>query len=141
VAEAAKCRRRRQPFTLPDFSFLFAEPKSALLATSREGVDSTAFLALGGKRRTLFLVSDEETRGRLAIIRIGVVRTKGPLRFNEALTAGRVSPTAPFHGTARYRAFPDGTTAWSGDLSIDFPGAPRFPLTGPQFETLIEVPF
>jgi hypothetical protein len=141
VAEARKCRNRRQPPTLPDFSFLFFEPQSALFSLAREGVDSTAFLALEGRRKTLFLVSDEESRGKLAIVRLGVVRAPRKLRFNEALTAGSVSPPAPFHGTGLYRAFPDGSNTWSGDLTINFPGAPRFPLTGPSYETLLEVPF
>lgn len=60
VTEAAKCRNRRPPITLPDLSFLFFEPETALLALNREGVDSTAFLALEGKRMTTFLVSDEK---------------------------------------------------------------------------------
>lgn len=141
VSEAEKCRNRRSSPSLPDFSFIFFEPESAFLAFSREGVDSTAFIAIEGERRTFFLVSDEETRGRLAIVRTGVIRSQGPVQVNEALTSARFSPPPPFHGTGRYRAFPDGTTTWSGDLSIDFPGAPRFPLTGPTFETLFEVPF
>lgn len=141
VSEAEKCRKRRQPPTLPDLSFLFFEPETALLALSRDGVDSTAFIALEGRRKTLFLVSDEESRGKLAIIRVGVVRKRAPVHVNEAVTSISLSPPAPFHGTAHYRAFPDGSTTWSGDLSINFPGAPRFPLTGPDYETLLEVPF
>jgi hypothetical protein len=141
VAEAEKCRNRRQPPSLPDLSFLFFEPESALLALSRDGVDATAFMTIEGRRNTLFLVSHEETRGQLAIVRIGVARKRVPLRINEALTAASLTPPAPFHGTGRYRAFPDGTSTWSGDLTVNFPGTPRFPLTGPEFETLLEVPF
>ena len=141
VTEAAKCRNRRPPITLPDLSFLFFEPETALLALNREGVDSTAFLTLEGKRMTTFLVSDEESRGKLAIVRLGVARKPTPVRVNEALTSATLSPPPPFQGTGRYRAFPDGTTAWSGNLTVNFPGAPRFRLTGPEYETLLEVPF
>ena len=140
VSEAAKCRNRRA-FSLPDLSFLFSEPETALLALSREGVDSTAFMTLEGRRNTTFLVSDEEARGKLAIVRIGVARKPTPVRVNEALTSATLSPPPPFHGTGRYRAFPDGTTTWSGDLNVNFPGAPHFPLTGPSYKTLLEVPF
>ena len=64
-----------------------------------------------------------------------------PVRINESLTSASLSPPSPFHGDGRYRAAPDGSTAWSGSLSVNFPGAPRFPLTGPSFETFLEVPF
>jgi hypothetical protein len=140
VTEAAKCRNRRS-FSIPDLSFLFSEPETALLALSREGVDSTTFMTLEGRRSTTFLVSDEDARGKLAIVRLGLVRKPAPVRVNEALTSATLSPPPPFHGTGRYRAFPDGTTTWSGDLNVNFPGAPHFPLTGPQYETLLEVPF
>lgn len=141
VSEAKKCRDRRGPPSLPDLSLLFFQPETALLALSREGIDSTAFIALEGRRNTLFLVTDEESRGKLAIVRVGVVRERSPIQINEALTSVRLNPPAPFHGTGRYLAFPDGSSTWSGDLSVNFPGAPRFPLTGPSFETLLEVPF
>ncbi|HEX6602047.1 MAG TPA: hypothetical protein VF030_05345, partial [Solirubrobacterales bacterium] len=75
------------------------------------------------------------------IVRVGVVRKPGAVRINEALTSASLTPPPPFHGTARYQAFPDGSNTWSGNLSVNFPGAPRFPLTGPSFETLLEVPF
>jgi hypothetical protein len=141
VTEAAKCRRRRPPFVMPDLDLLSFEPKTALLAISRDGVDTTAFLAIEGRKRTLFLVTDEESRGKLAIVRMALARAPSPVRVNEALTAASLAPPGPFHGSARYRAFPDGAATWSGSLSVDFPGAPRFPLTGPSFEPLLEVPF
>jgi hypothetical protein len=137
VTVARKCLRQRRP-QLP-----FAQQSShrpAFLATARDGVDFTGFMAVGG-RKTTFLATHEELRGKLAIIRIAVVRNQSdPLRANEALTRASVSPPAPFHGTGRYRAAPDGTATWSGTLSVNFPGTPRFPLTGPDFEPLIEVP-
>lgn len=141
VSEAEKCRHRRQSSPPPDLSFLFFEPESAFLALSREGVDSTALIALETKRRTFFFATDEETRGRLAIARFGIVRSQRRVHVNEAVTAASFSPPPPFYGSGRYRAFPDGTTTWSGDLSVNFPGAPRFPLTGPDYETIFELPF
>jgi hypothetical protein len=141
VTQAPKCRRQRGGggFDLPFGNF--SQPVSALLAIARDGVDSTAFLAMEDKRSTLFLASSEESRGKLAIVRIGIVRKRSHVRVNESLTSASLSPPAPFHGDGRYRAAPDGSTAWSGDLSVNFPGAPRFPLTGPSFESFLEVPF
>jgi hypothetical protein len=142
VSEAEKCRGQRRSPSLAGLGFLLFDLESALLALAHDGVDSTAFISLEDRRGTFSLVFDEESRGKLAIVRTGVVRSQRPVRVNEALTSARLSPPPPFHGTGRYRAFPDGTTTWSGDLSVNFPGAPRFPLTGPEFEeTLIELPF
>jgi hypothetical protein len=137
-----RCRVRRPPdFDPSDFEFLFAKPEAAMLAISRDGVDSTALLAIAAKKKSAFLALHEESRGKLAIIRFASVHKQGKLAVNEALTSGSLVPPAPFHGTGHYRAFPDGTHTWSGNLSVTFPGAPRFPLTGASFETLLEVPF
>ena len=53
---------------------------------------------------------------------------------DDALTSATLRPPAPFHGKGTYSAGPDGTKAWTGPLSVAFPGAPRFPLTGTQFK-------
>jgi hypothetical protein len=138
VTVARKCLRQRRD------RFPFAQQSShlsAFVALARNGVNFTGFLAVGG-RKTTFLATHEETRGKLAIIRIAIVRNRSePIHANEALTRASISPPAPFHGTGRYAAAPDGTTTWSGNLSVNFPGTPRFPLTGPDFEPLIEIPF
>lgn len=136
VEEARKCRRSRGPIFLAQAS----NHESILLALARDGVNSTGFLTVAA-RKTVFLAVHEESRGKLAIVRLAMTRSQTPLRADEALTAVRVSPPPPFHGTGRYRAAPDGSTTWSGDLSVNFPGTPRFPLTGPDYETLIEIPF
>jgi hypothetical protein len=133
--------RRRHDFDPAEFEALFAKPDAAMLTISREGVDSTALLAIDAGKRSAFFAADEESRGKLAIVRLAVVRKPGRVHVNDAITSGTLVPPAPFHGTGRYRALPDGTTTWSGNLSVNFPGAPRFPLTGPSFETLLEVPF
>lgn len=142
VTELDKCRDRPSfAFPLLESIFFFFEPEESLLALARDGVDSNAFFALKGRRKTLFGAVNEESRGKLAIMRVAFLRSSSTLRVNEAVTAASVSPPAPFHGTGRYRAAPDGSATWSGDLSVNFPGAPRFPLTGPDFDSLLEVPF
>jgi hypothetical protein len=133
--------RRHRSFTLAELEAFFAKPEAAMLSISREGVDSTALLAIDAGKRSAFYAIDEETRAKLAIIRLAVVRKPGRVHIDESITSGTLAPPAPFHGTGRYRAFPDGSNTWSGGLSVNFPGTPRFPLTGPGFETLLEVPF
>jgi len=141
VTEAPKCKRRRGRggFNIPFANF--SQPKSAVLAIARHGVDATAFLAVEDRRSTLFFATQEESRGKLAIVRMAVLRRQSKIHTDDALTSARLTPPAPFHGTGRYRAAPDGTTAWSGGLSVNFPGKPRSPLTGPEFESFLEVPF
>ncbi|HYQ78928.1 MAG TPA: hypothetical protein VEP91_07450 [Solirubrobacterales bacterium] len=141
VTEAPKCRRHRGGggFDIPFASF--SQPKSAVLAIARQGVDATAFLGVEDRRSTLFFAAREESRGKLAIVRMAVLRRRSPIHTNEALTSAHLSPPAPFHGTGRYRAAADGTSVWSGGLSVNFPGKPRYPLTGPEYETFLEVPF
>jgi hypothetical protein len=140
VTEAPKCKRRRGGgFDIPFANF--SQPKSAVLAIARQGVDATAFLAVEDRRSTLFFAAREESRGKLAIVRMAALRRKSPIHTDEALTSARLNPPAPFHGTGRYRAAADGTSTWSGGLSVNFPGKPRYPLTGPEFETFLEVPF
>jgi len=133
--------RRHRNFDPAELEALFAKPDAAMLSISREGVDSTALLAIAAGKWSAFYAIDEETRAKLAIIRLAVVHKPGRVHINESITTGTLAPPAPFHGSGRYRAFPDGSNTWSGSLSINFPGAPRFPLTGPSFETLLEVPF
>jgi len=133
--------RHHRSFTLAELEAFFAKPEAAMLSISREGVDSTALLAIDAGKRSAFYAIDEETRAKLAIIRLAMVRKPGRVHINESITSGTLAPPAPFHGTGRYRAFPDGSNTWSGNLSVNFPGAPRSPLTGPSFETLLEVPF
>lgn len=143
VTVAAKCRRPRQRPRTPfaQASSHRSEPGAALLAIARDGVDSTAFLALELRERMLFLTTDEESRGKLSIVRVALVRGTRPFRVNEAATSSRISPPGLFHGTGRYAAAPDGTSTWTGSLSVNFPGAPRFPLAGPRFEVFLEAPF
>lgn len=121
-------------------SILFSSP-AALFAESREGVDTSSVLALEFLGTSGILATHEESRGKLAIIRTALVFTHPAFHVNEAATAAKLAPPAPFHGTGHYRAAPDGTSTWTGDLSANFPGAPRFPLTGPQYKVLLEAPF
>ena len=132
---------RRHHFDPSDLDFLFRRPEAVMLTISREGVDSTAVLAIAAKQKSAFVAVHDESRGKLAIVRLAEVHKPGTLRFDEALASGRLTAPRPFRGTGRYRALPDGSQTWTGDLTVNFPGAPRFPLTGPNFETLLEVPF
>lgn len=118
----------------------FSSP-AALFAQSREGVDTTSVLALEFFGESGVVATHEESRGKLAILRYDFVFAHPAFHVNEAATAAKLAPPGPFHGTGHYRAAPDGSYTWSGGLSANFPGAPRFPLTGPQFKVFLEAPF
>ena len=137
---AGSCPRRRHRHRHFDNSIFFETP-SALLAESRDGVDFTGLLALDFGPFSEVLATHEESRGKLAIIRAVFAHPHKTFHVTEAATAANVSPPAPFHGAGHYRAAPDGATTWTGDLTVNFPGAPHSPLTGPEFETFLEAPF
>lgn len=111
----------------------------ALAASWRHGVDATSVGGFTLGSRVLFFASTEQTEGGLAILRFAFAVGSGKtLTVDDALTRAQIKPPAPFSGTGTYRAAPDGTTTWSGGLSVNFPGAPRLPLTGPEFKPELE---
>jgi hypothetical protein len=108
----------------------------------RQALSSTDFFAFQVSKATLYLVVAEQSMGSMAEVRYAVAI--GPSRTfvrDDALTSATLRPPAPFHGKGIYSAAPDGTKSWTGSLSAAFPGAPRFPLTGTQFEEQLAAGF
>ncbi len=114
-----------------------------LTATRRHGVSSVELITLGIGRSTLFAAITEEGLGSMARIRFALTtaHSKKAVVLNDPLTKATITPPPPFRGKGTYRAAPDGTTTWTGPLSVTFPGAPRLPLTGEDFETTLEAGF
>ena len=113
-----------------------------LAAGWRHGVRAESFAAIGFGKSLLYLAFVEQSEGALAKIQFAFA--SGPskaLSIDDALTQARVTPPAPFKGTGTYRAAPDGTTSWTGPLSVNLPGAGHFPLTGPEFKAEIGAGF
>jgi hypothetical protein len=123
---------REQPSFTPTF----------LAAGWRHAIAATELIVLRARRATLFFASSEKSMGRMAVIRYGVA-VASPKLFdvNDALTSATIAPPAPFHGKGIYGAAVDGTTSWTGPLSVSFAGAPRTPLTGPLFEAELSAGF
>jgi hypothetical protein len=115
-------------------------PESKFLSASwRHGVASGSFAAIGKGGLTIFFASTQESEGRLAKLRFAFTfAASKAFAVDDALTFARVSPPRPFVGTGIYRAAPDGTTTWAGSLSVNFPGAAHFPLTGEPFKATVE---
>ena len=114
-----------------------------LIASNRHGVSAAELIALSGGKTTLFLAITEEGLGSIARIRYALAteRSKKAMALNDALTSASIEPPSPFHGKGSYRAAPDGTTSWTGPLSVSLPGAPRLPLAGDEFRATLESGF
>jgi len=119
-----------------------SQPEEWLFAEDRRPTDSTGLLMAQEGKVALLLALDEETGGKMAVVRYALaVARRQVFSHDDALTSATLRPPRPFHGKGVYRAAPDGTTAWTGSLSISFPGAPRLPLAGADFATDLEVGF
>jgi hypothetical protein len=120
-------------------------PKSTptiLAAFWRHVVSSTDFFSFQIGKKTLYLTVTEESKGSMAEVRYAsVIAPSNTFVSNDSLTSATVKPPAPFRGKGSYTAAPDGTKSWTGSLSASFPGAPRFPLTGTQFEDMLATGF
>jgi hypothetical protein len=109
--------------------------RGSLSASWRHAVASTELYANANPRRALTIAVVEESLGRMAEFHFGLaVSHPQVFAVDNALTRATLAPPAPFHGTGTYEAGPDGSKSWTGSLSVSFPGAPHWPLTGEQFK-------
>lgn len=129
-------RLSRQAGHFPSFT------PTILAAFWRQVVSSTNFFSFQIGKRTLYLAVTEESKGSMAEVRYAtIVAPSKTFVSDDALTSATVRPPPPFHGRGSYTAAPDGTKSWTGSLSVSFPGSPRFPLTGTQFEDMLATGF
>jgi hypothetical protein len=107
---------------------------ASLRLTWLDGVESGLFVAAAQSKRTGYFAEVAETSGRVGLFKFAQA-FGGPrrLRIDEALTTARTNPPAPFSGHGVYRAAADGGFTWGGTLAVNFPGAPRTPLTDRPF--------
>lgn len=118
----------------PDFSQL-----SILQAGWREALSARELLTFQLPKRALVLAITEESVGSIARVRYAIAFSRSRVfEQDETLTEATLKPPPPFTGTGSYAAAPDGTTTWTGDLSVAFPGARRLPFAGPQFQVELE---
>jgi hypothetical protein len=101
-----------------------------------QGLESAQVTGLESGQGTLYLAFTQRVVDSVAILDLAVAASKesGTLTVSSTLTHAEISPPAPFHGTGTYKAAADGSTTWTGDLTVNLPDAPRFPLAGEQFK-------
>jgi hypothetical protein len=89
----------------------------------------------------LFAGGTEEAGG-VKILRGGAVKAP-PTAFQLDLAAGTatLAPPFPFSGGATLQRNPDGTSSWSGDLSLSVLGGGSVPLTGAGFRAFLAKDF
>jgi hypothetical protein len=86
-------------------------------------------------RPDLFLALAFERSGKMSILRsAAALGGSEDFLFDDALTSATVTPPAPFTGTGTFQRRPDGTTSWTGSLSVALPGLGSVGLTGGKAE-------
>ena len=116
-----------------------ARPTDLFQASFRAGLLAEYFQATTDRTRPArFYAEISQTVGSLAIDRLAIAESP-PRTFatDDALSFATLAPSAPFEGTGSLTRDPLGSRVWTGSLTVDFPGAPDVPLTGPPFKTTL----
>jgi hypothetical protein len=79
-------------------------------------------------------VEVEERRGEMAIFRsTRIWASTSALSYDRSLHTATVRPPAPFAGHGSFHGNARGANQWTGNLTVDLPGRPDVPVTGPGF--------
>lgn len=115
------------PAGAPTVSFFASGYPQSEPPTSSGGIPTVAFGARwSAEKRGIEIVAIAYRNTVSAYYRV-----PGP---TGTLTDATVTPPAPFAGTGTYHAESPSAASWTGDLTIEFPGAiGTVPLTGPGF--------
>jgi hypothetical protein len=98
-----------------------------------------AFRAIGarpdqGQGYTYFFAWADERRGRMRVSRgIGKSARSRTFVFGPSLTTATVRPPEPFGGGGSFQRNPDGSTVWTGSLTVPILGAGRLTVARPGF--------
>jgi hypothetical protein len=109
--------------------------QASRLPVQLSGLKSPAGGSIPAGDRYLFWLFASERAERVSIFR--VVAAVGPASdfvFDDALTTATVTPPAPFTGAGSFRRNGDGSTSWTGNLSVPVPGLGMIDLTAPRFK-------
>lgn len=121
-AQSSKAPARRATAPRAKVAFFTVSGEASFIADRDES--DAHFYALDSEELSpgFFVLRTATAAGGTGLFKIG----------RSGLTAS-LNPPAPFAGEGTYRDPPTGPPAWSGDLSVEFPGRVE-PLTGPGME-------
>jgi hypothetical protein len=93
----------------------------------------------GNPTSHLVVAGEGERRGRVLIQRRALIEGPGPIVASPLGTepvSATVTLPDPFSGTGSYLEAAGAPATWTGDLSVELPGAGVVPLTGPGFTAI-----
>ncbi|HVY97004.1 MAG TPA: hypothetical protein VHA54_08605 [Solirubrobacterales bacterium] len=111
-----------------------AAPARTVVLAAANRRAGTSFEAKTTRMGVAFLATlRERLDGGLVVLRRAYAGAPSrSFSFDDALASARVTPPAPFTGSARYLAGAGPGGSWTGTLEATFPGA-TLPMTGPGF--------
>jgi len=124
------------PAARPASASVARPARSAVLTAVDPGAGSSFRAATGPGGVTFRARVRERNADGVAVVRQAFAGAPlAAFAFNRSLTRVRVSPPAPFSGSARFSTGPG--RAWKGGLRVTFPGL-SVPLTGAGFHSKLE---
>jgi len=121
------------PFELPVLASFTPDQRVAFAAIDSEEPDGLGLAFYSG--------GTIERRGSVKIERVVFVAERASTFSPESdFSAATVRPPRPFRGMASFVRNPDGSTSWTGPLSVSLPGAGTVELTGPSFTANLTKP-
>lgn len=122
------------------FPLLVADSKDGPLFSAGHQISSSSLTGTPNGGKIGFLALEFQRDRRIQIFRVaGVNGPPDDFTYDSALTTATVTPPPPFSGSAQFERLPDGSTSWTGSLSVDFPGRGPVPLTGPFTKAELEL--
>jgi hypothetical protein len=142
IHEKLSCGEPREAHS-PDrshFPLLVADSKDGPLFSAGRQLSSSSLTGAPDAGQIGFFALDFQRDRHIQIFRVaGVNGPSVDFTYDSALTSATVTPPAPFSGSAQFERLPDGSTTWTGSLSVDFPGRGPVPLTGFPFMAKLEL--
>ncbi len=133
-----QCEEPTRPSESQDLLLSASEPHGAIgfsaFAEAGQPAASASSTLLPRGYERFFLASAVEGNRTLMILRF--VGTRGPaadFTSDASLDSATITPPAPFSGTATFQRNPDGSTSWTGSLSVSMPGLGRVSLASSRF--------
>jgi hypothetical protein len=115
------------------------EPGSLAMLTAVTPGERRRFTAIGSEPDVeglpFFGAAMVERRGSIRVVRETYMTDPAPgFSFDLGLTSATVQPPEPFQGVGAFQLNPDGSSTWTGSLSVSFLGREHVALAGPRFD-------